>query len=164
MGALAIPGPWLSGGTCRPGHAIDTVPRFAGGGSAGPFLVDSQGWGTVGDMAREAVGGLDLLGRGNLAVTTGGHTVVVEEVEQLLRLVPGVEGIAVLGVPHPRLGQLLAAVVVGPALDATLRAAVAGMPTPSRPRRWFHAQTLPMTPGGKLRRDALPDLVAELSR
>jgi len=139
-----------------------TVPRFAE--SAGPFVVDSRGWGTVGDMARAVDGGMDVLGRGNLAVTTGGHTVVVEEVERLLRLVPGVEGIAVLGVPHPRLGQLLAAVVVGPALDATLRAAVAGMPTPSRPRRWLHAQTLPMTSGGKLRRDALPDLVAELSR
>lgn len=139
-----------------------TVPRFAAG--EGPFVVDSLGWGTVGDMAREADGGLEVLGRGNLAVTTGGHTVVVEEVERLLRLVPGVDGIAVLGLPHPRLGQVLAAVVVGPALDATLRAAVAGMPTPSRPRRWLHAQTLPMTSGGKLRRDALPDLVAELSR
>jgi acyl-coenzyme A synthetase/AMP-(fatty) acid ligase len=149
-----------------------TVPRFdtritapsLGLQGGGPFRIDSQGWATVGDMGRVSAGGLVVLGRGNLAVTTGGHTVVVEEVERLLRLVPGVQEIAVLGMPHPRLGQVLAAVVVGPAVDATLRAAVAGMPAPSRPRRWLHADALPMTSGGKLRRDALPELVAELSQ
>jgi hypothetical protein len=49
--------------------------------------------------------------------------------------------------------------VVGSAADTALRAAVAGMPAPSRPRRWLHADALPRTAGGKLRRDALPDLV-----
>jgi acyl-CoA synthetase (AMP-forming)/AMP-acid ligase II len=137
---------------------------YLAAGADGPFLIDPQAWATVGDMARALGGGLEVLGRGNLAVTTGGHTVVVEEVEQLLRLVPGVEEIAVLGLPHPRLGQVLAAVVVGSAVDATLRAAVAGMPPPSRPRRWLHADALPLTSAGKLRRDALPDLVATLSR
>jgi long-chain acyl-CoA synthetase len=130
----------------------------------GPFRLDPQGWATVGDLARAVMGGLEVLGRGNLAVTTGGHTVVVEEVERLLRRLPGVDDVAVLGVAHPRLGQLLAAIVVGSAEDASLRAAVAKMPTPSRPRRWLHADALPRTSGGKLRRDALPDLVAGLSR
>jgi acyl-coenzyme A synthetase/AMP-(fatty) acid ligase len=37
------------------------------------------------------------------------------------------------------------------------------MPAPSRPRRWLHAQALPRTSGGKLRRDALPELVTKLS-
>jgi len=53
--------------------------------------------------------------------------------------------------------------VVGPAADDTLRAGVAGMPAPSRPRRWVHAGALPRTSGGKLRRDALPDLVLTLN-
>lgn len=132
--------------------------------SDGPLRADPHGWVTVSDLARAVPGGWEILGRGNIAVTTGGHTVVVEEVERLLRLVPGVEEVAVLGLPHPRLGQVLAAVVVGPAVDATLRAAVAGMPPPSRPRRWLHTDTLPLTSAGKLRRDALPDLVARLSR
>jgi acyl-coenzyme A synthetase/AMP-(fatty) acid ligase len=59
---------------------------------------------------------------------------------------------------------VLTAVVVGPAADGALRAAVAGIPAPSRPRRWLHAPDLPRTSGGKLRRDALPDLVLRLSR
>jgi long-chain acyl-CoA synthetase len=130
----------------------------------GPFRVDRQGWATVSDLAREVAGGLEILGRGNAAVTSGGHTVVVEEVERLLRELPGVEEVALLGVPHPRLGQVLTAVVVGSAVDASLRAAVARMPAPARPRRWVHAEALPRTSGGKLRRDALLDLVAKLNQ
>jgi len=71
---------------------------------------------------------------------------------------------AVLGLPHSRLGQVLTAVVVGSAVDATLRAAVSVMPAPSRPRRWLHADALPLTSGGKLHRDALPGLVARLQQ
>jgi long-chain acyl-CoA synthetase len=130
----------------------------------GPFQLDQQGWATVLDLARDVTGGQEVRGRGSAAVTTGGHTVVVEEVERLLRELPGVQEVALLGVPHPRLGQLLTAVVVGSAVDATLRAAVAGMPPPSRPRRWVHVQALPRTSGGKLRRDLLPDLVARLNQ
>jgi acyl-CoA synthetase (AMP-forming)/AMP-acid ligase II len=130
----------------------------------GPLRFDDQGWATVSDLARAVPGGLEVLGRGDSAVTSGGHTVVVEEVERLLRGLPGVDEVAVLGVPHRRLGHLLTAVVVGSALDATLRAAVAGMPSPSRPRRWLHADALPRTSGGKLRRDVLPDLVEQLTR
>jgi long-chain acyl-CoA synthetase len=71
--------------------------------------------------------------------------------------------VAVLGVPHPRLGQVLAAIVVGSVPDDTLRAAVAGMPGPSRPRRWLHADALPRTSSGKLRREVLPELITRLT-
>ena len=130
----------------------------------GPLQLDPQGWASVSDLAREVGGGLEVLGRGNSAVTSGGHTVVVEEVERLLRGLPGVDEVAVFGVPHPRLGQVLTAVVVGTARDATLRSTLAGMPSPARPRRWVHVDALPRTSGGKVRRDALPDLVAKLNR
>lgn len=131
----------------------------------GPFRLDPAGWATVGDLARAVPGGgFEVLGRGNSAVTTGGHTVVVEEVERLLRRLPGVDDVAVLGMPHTQLGQMLTAVVVGSAVDSTLRSAVAEMPTPSRPRRWLHVDALPRTSGGKLHRDALPDLVMALSQ
>ena len=143
-------------------------PYLAGGylsvHANGPLRGDPQGWATVSDLAQAVPGGLEVLVRGNSAVSSGGHTVVVEDVERLLSGVPGVDEIAVLGVPHPRLGQMLTAVVVGSAVDGTLRAAVAGMPAPSRPRRWLRADALPRTSGGKLRRDALPELVAALSR
>jgi acyl-coenzyme A synthetase/AMP-(fatty) acid ligase len=140
------------------------VTSHATARASAPFRLDPQGWATVGDLARAVAGGFEVLGRGNAAVTTGGHTVVVEEVERLLRGLPGVDDAAVLGLPHSRLGQVLTAVVVGSAVDATLRAAVSVMPAPSRPRRWLHADALPLTSGGKLHRDALPGLVARLQQ
>jgi acyl-coenzyme A synthetase/AMP-(fatty) acid ligase len=133
-------------------------------GPRGPLRTDQHGWATVSDLAREVPGGLEILGRGNSAVTSGGHTVVVEEVERLLRGLRGVEDVAVLGMSHLRLGQVVTAVVVGSAADDTLRAAVAGIPAPSRPRRWLHADALPRTSGGKLRRDKLPDLAGKLNQ
>lgn len=135
---------------------------YLGVAAAGPLKGDPQGWATVADLARQAGQGLEILGRVDSAVNTGGHTVVVEEVECVLRALPGVQDVAVFGVPHPRLGQLLTAAVVGPVADATLRAAVAELPAPARPRRWLHAAALPRTSGGKLARDALSDLVVSL--
>lgn len=137
--------------------------RYLSSGAAGPLRFDSQGWATVGDLAQADSGGLEVLGRGDTAVSVGGHTVIVEEVERLLRRLPGVDDVAVFGEPHARLGQVLTAVIVGAAVDASLRTGVATMPAPSRPRRWLHADELPRTSGGKLRRDALMDLVAKLS-
>jgi long-chain acyl-CoA synthetase len=162
-GLLWVRSPYLATGylSARSDSLSDTPSNAP---SDGPLRADPDGWATVSDLARAAPGGLEILGRGNSAVTTGGHTVVVEEVERLLREVPGVDEVAVLGMAHPRLGQVLAAVVVGPAQDASLREAVAVMPAPSRPRRWLHADALPRTSGGKVRREALPDLVAGLQR
>ena len=46
-----------------------------------------------------------MLGRGSAAVTTGGHTVLVEDVEAALAGLPGVLDVAVIGQPHPRFGS-----------------------------------------------------------
>ena len=136
---------------------------YLSGHGQGPLRRDPDGWATVQDLARAVPGGLEIVGRGSSVVTSGGHTVVVEEVERQLLGLPGVDDVAVLGVPHPQLGQVLTAVVVGSAADGTLRTAVAGMPAPSRPRRWLHADALPRTSAGKLSRDALADLVVKLN-
>jgi len=162
-GALWARSPYLARGYLTD-HPTRAVPGVAGAGDEGPLRFDRLGWATVSDLARVVPGGLEILGRGNSAVSSGGHTVVVEEVERQLRGLPDVDEVAVLGMPHPRLGQVLTAIVVGSAPDGDLRAAVAGMPAPSRPRRWVHADALPRTSGGKLRRDDLADLVVSLDR
>ena len=127
----------------------------------GPLRAGADGWATVGDLARETDGGIEVLGRGDAAVTTGGHTVVVEEVEQALRAVPGVVDVAVAGVPSARLGQVLVAVVVGTVDDDTLRTAARSLPGPARPRRFLRADALPRNGSGKLSR---PDLAALATR
>jgi acyl-coenzyme A synthetase/AMP-(fatty) acid ligase len=124
----------------------------------GPLREDG-GWMTVGDRGAAVGDGFAVLGRGDAAVTTGGHTVLVEEVEAVLRRLPGVDDVAVIGLPNDRLGAVVAAVVVLPA-DAThgdeqLAAAARELPAPARPRRWYLLPALPRTAGGKVDRPAV---------
>ncbi len=134
-------------------------------GIDGPFRRDPDGFATVGDLAEDAAGGLRIRGRGDAAITTGGATVVVEDVEQALLTVPGVAAVAVVGVPHPRLGQLVTAVLepaVGADLSGVRAAARRLLRTQSLPRRWLVADRLPRTPGGKVARHLVADAIARL--
>lgn len=130
-------------------------------GSGGPLRVTPRGWACVGDLGREVRPGdagpgsptaFEVLGRGDQAVTIGGHTVVVEDVEARLRAVPGVVDAAVVGLKHRRLGQSLAAVVVTDLSPHDLRRAVSDLPRSARPRRWVVVDELPRTPSGKVDR------------
>ena len=65
-----------------------------------------------GDYARvEADGSVILLGRGSTSINTGGEKVFPEEVEEALKTHPEVTDAVVVGVPDPRFGQAVAAVV-----------------------------------------------------
>ncbi len=140
---------------------------YLDGGDGGPLRRDGA-WATVGDLGSVAADGAVVVrGRGGTVVTTGGHTVVVEEVERALAGVEGVGDLAVVGVPHPTLGEVLAAVVVpaprgpedGAGLAARLAAATRALPRPARPPRWHTAAALPRTASGKVDRQRLADAV-----
>lgn len=76
------------------------------------FEVEGQRCANTGDMARiEADGSIVVLGRGSQCINTGGEKVFVEEVEEVLRKHPAVEDALVVGMPDPRWGQKVAAVV-----------------------------------------------------
>jgi long-chain acyl-CoA synthetase len=129
----------------------------------GPLRRDGA-WATVGDLGRLDAGGLQVLGRGDAAVTTGGRTVVVEEVEAAVRdsaVAPAaVRDVVVSSIPHPLLGELLVAVVaVDPGLDPPsrggLEATCLDLPEWSRPRRWWLVPDLPRTVAGKPDRAAV---------
>ena len=65
-----------------------------------------------GDYARvEADGSVTLLGRGSTSINTGGEKVFPEEVEEALKTHPDVTDAVVVGVPDPRFGQAVAAMV-----------------------------------------------------
>lgn len=134
-------------------------------GADGGALRRDGAWATVGDRACPDGDGWRVLGRGDAAVQTGGATVVVEEVEQAVLAVPGVVDVAVLGLPHPHLGQLVAAVVVvRPGVGrADLDRALRHLPASARPRRWLAADGLPRTSGGKLARAEVAALAGQLA-
>ena len=129
-------------------------------GAGGSFQRDRDGFATVGDRSLLVDGFIRLSGRGADFVTTSGATVHVADVERALR--PVVTGdLVVVGVPHPELGQVVAAVLTDalslPAARAEARRVLA---TSHRPRRWFHVVDLPMTRAQKLDRVALSRLLA----
>lgn len=105
-------------------------------------------------------GCVDLLGRGSAVVNTGGEKVYPAEVEQALLSHPAVRDAVVFGIPDPRFGEVVAAVVVlRPGADATtgqVRAHVderlAGY---KKPRHIVERPSLERSPHGKIDMPAL---------
>lgn len=118
------------------------------GGQDGPLRRDGD-WCSVGDHGVVSGGTVTVSGRSGV-ITTGGVTVAAAEVDAVLRAAPGVIDCAVLGVPHERLGEVIAAVVVGGSRGRVVAHARAALPAPQRPVRWFSASALPTTDAGKL--------------
>ncbi|MGA9747751.1 MAG: o-succinylbenzoate--CoA ligase [Nocardioides sp.] len=141
----------------RDGEVFVRSPYLAEG------CADPDGWATVGDRGAWDGSRLVLRGRPD-AVTTGGATVRIGEVEAVLRAHAHGE-VVVLGVPHPTLGQVLGAVLTEPS-DRGLLGAVARteLVAAARPRRWWRASALPLTEAGKVDRARLAEQVPSLPR
>ena len=123
-------------------------------GPPGSLLRAAGGWATVGDVGSLEYGVLVVRGRPD-AIVTAGATVLIADVESVLA--PAARGgVAVHPVPHPTLGQLVAATLT---LDADRepleRLARDRLPVTHRPRVWRVVPQLPLTDGGKLDRAAL---------
>lgn len=122
----------------------------------------ADGWLATGDAGSVgATGRVSVDGRLADVIVTGAEKVWPAAVEAVLREVPGVAEVAVVGRPDPEWGARVVAVVVPadraspPALDA-LRAAVRERLAPwAAPRELVLADALPRTALGKLRRRAL---------
>lgn len=112
---------------------------------------------TVGDLGRmDDAGYLYLDGRRTDLVISGGVNVYPLEVENALREHPGVQDVAVYGVPDADWGQRVCAAVVGSASEAELTAYCRErLAPPKRPKTWTFLDDLPRTLTGKVRRDQL---------
>lgn len=86
--------------------------------SAETFVtIDGQRYVKTGDRCRVRQDGkLVLLGRDSTVINTGGEKVYTVEVEQVLTRYPGISDALVVGLPHPRFGRMVVAVVEGPGL------------------------------------------------
>lgn len=100
-----------------------------------PFLMDGYfddpeataaafegGWFRMGDLGSvDDEGYLSIVGRKKEILRTGGESVSPNEVEAVLRDCPGIEEVAIVGLPDPEWGELLcAAVVPSPGASLTL--------------------------------------------
>ncbi len=75
-------------------------------------VIDGERWCIPGDWALvNEDGTLEVLGRGSQCINTGGEKVFPEEVEEALRRHDAVRDVAVTGLPDPRWGERICAVV-----------------------------------------------------
>ncbi|MHB1855478.1 MAG: class I adenylate-forming enzyme family protein [Acidimicrobiales bacterium] len=125
----------------------------------------SDGWLHSGDIARiDEEGFVYIVDRAKDMVIRGGENVYCVEVEAALYEHPSVADCAVIGIPHPVLGEEVGAVVrlrpgSDPVDEAGLRAHVAGRLAAFKvpARIWFRTEELPRNPAGKILKRELRD-------
>ncbi|MBI1188543.1 MAG: AMP-binding protein [Alphaproteobacteria bacterium] len=117
-------------------------------------IIEGRRWSVPGDWAEvTAAGELILLGRGSQCINTGGEKVFPEEVEEALKEHPSVRDAAVTGLPDPRMGERVAALVElsAPAEVADLIAHVRErLAHYKAPRHVLIVDTVARAPNGKL--------------
>jgi acyl-CoA synthetase (AMP-forming)/AMP-acid ligase II len=128
--------------------------------------IDAEGWLHTGDLGHlDEDGHLWITGRSKDVIIRGGENIAPVAVEQVLMAVPGVVEVAVIGIPHPDLGEEVMAFVYADrnltdeTLVAALKDKVASFAVPSR----WHIQDepLPTNHAGKIDKAAL---IAEMRR
>jgi len=116
---------------------------------------DGTRWLITGDMATVgADGAIELLGRGSVAINTGGEKVFPEEVEGALKAHPAVYDCLVVGVPDERWGSAVTAVVqpvpgATPALDELVAHCKASIASYKAPKRLVVVDAIVRSPSGK---------------
>ncbi|MCW3820102.1 acyl-CoA synthetase [Micromonospora sp. DR5-3] len=120
----------------------------------------SDGWFRTGDIATiDADGWHRIIGRASIdMIKSGGYRIGAGEVENALLAHPAVREAAVVGAPHPDLGQqVVAYVVADAATEAQLIEFVAGrISAHKRPRRIHLVDQLPRNAMGKVQKKLLP--------
>jgi amino acid adenylation domain-containing protein len=113
----------------------------------------------TGDLARwRADGVLECLGRTDHEEKIRGFRVAIEEVEGALAKLPGVAAAAVRAWPDASGERALAGYIVGTGEPAEWREALAAMlPDYMIPTRFVSLDAMPLTPNGKIDRNALPE-------
>lgn len=123
---------------------------------------DAEGWLRTGDLGRWTDDGrLEVHGRRDDLIITGGENVWPETVEVAVRSLPGVADVGVAGAPDPEWGARVVAYVVPedpatpPTLDALRLHVKQRLPAFCAPRQLVLCSSLPRTALGKLRRGEL---------
>ncbi len=116
-----------------------------------------DGWFVTSDAGRfDEDGRLQVVGRVDDVVISGGVKIPVTRVAERLRQHLQVEQAEVFGVPDPEWGQRLVAVLVGTATDAELRDWISEVhPRSWAPREFVRVRASRLLPNGKVDRQAI---------
>jgi acyl-CoA synthetase (AMP-forming)/AMP-acid ligase II len=135
--------------------------------SATFVTLDGMRYVVAGDWARVEVDGtITLLGRGSVCINTGGEKVYPEEVEEVLKTFAGVADAAVVGVPDPRFGEQVVAMVeprpeAEADTEALLRFARTRLAGYKVPKAVHWVESVGRAPNGKLDYRRLAEIARE---
>ncbi|HEY43472.1 MAG TPA: AMP-binding protein [Anaerolineae bacterium] len=148
-GEIAVQGPLVFSGYWRDPDATDYAFR--------------DGWHHTGDIGKfDGDGYLYYVGRKpeKDLIKSGGENVYPEEVERVIRELPQVAAVSVIGVPDPKWGEAVKAVVElepGESLtaDEIIEAVAGRIASFKKPRHVDFVEELPRGPGGEIDREAV---------
>jgi O-succinylbenzoic acid--CoA ligase len=108
-------------------------------------------WFDTADLGRITAGKLEVIGRSDDVINTGGEKVMPRQVEDVLKRHPGVKDALVLGAPDPRWGEMVVAVLVADsAMEAELAESVRrNLERHAVPKRFVFLDSIPRTSLGK---------------
>ncbi|MBQ3065699.1 MAG: AMP-binding protein [Clostridia bacterium] len=121
-----------------------------------------DGWLFTGDMAEEDEDGfIYLVDRKKDVIITGGENLYPVQIENFIRRHEAVKDVAVIGLPHERLGEIAAA-IIEVREDMTLTEEeiadfCVGLPRYKRPRKYIFA-AVPRNPTGKIEKPKLREI------
>ncbi|MDO4547856.1 MAG: class I adenylate-forming enzyme family protein [Clostridia bacterium] len=118
-----------------------------------------DGWLFTGDMAMQDEDGFYfLVDRKKDVIITGGENIYPVQIEDFLRADEAIKDVAVIGLPHHRLGEIAAAVIeLKPGYECTeedINEFCSDLPRYKRPRRIIFAN-VPRNPTGKIEKPKL---------
>ena len=118
-----------------------------------------DGWLLTGDMAMEDPDGfIYLVDRKKDVIITGGENLYPVQIENHIRAHAAVKDVAVIGLPHERLGEIAAAIIECKegcsATEQEIEDFCATLPRYKRPRKIIFA-TIPRNPTGKIEKPKL---------
>ncbi|TDC99389.1 long-chain fatty acid--CoA ligase [Saccharopolyspora terrae] len=156
----------VSGEICARGY--QQLVEYLHDRDATARTVDAEGWVHTGDLgSMDERGVITLTGRLKDLIIRGGENIAPAEIESCLMEHDAVLEVAVVGVPDEKWGETVGAVVrlrEGPVsglreeLEAHCRALLAPFKVP---QHWLFADTLPVTPTGKVQKFKLVKSVVE---
>ena len=125
-------------------------------------ILTEDGWLLTGDMAKQDEEGfIYLVDRKKDVIITGGENLYPVQIEDFLRAFDKISDVAVIGLPHERLGEIAAAIIqIKEGMDCTeaeIQEFCLGLPRYKRPRKIIFAD-IPRNPTGKIEKPKLREI------